>query len=314
VDGTSLTGNLLADNGNGADTDPDGDALTVNTVVQAGPGKGTVTLNSNGNFTYIPEADATGTDQFTYEVSDGKGGTATAVVTIIFQANRPPLAQPDTFGVPAGVPLTGNLLNDNGSGPDLDADGDPLTVIQTPVVAPSKGNVILSPSGNFTYTPNPGEVGTDSFVYAVTDGLGGQATAAVTLTLGTGTTFDFDIDSNQSLNPFQDATLIFAWMSTGTPDETFNQFIDSTGQRNTAGAVKAYLDAHSDLLDMDGNGQLNPFQDAVLVFALLSDGTPDDTLQRLIGNGAAGDRDTPRKIRNYFTTLQIPAVDTNFLT
>lgn len=304
VDGQTLSGNVLVDNGSGPDTDPDGDSLTVNTTVQSSPGQGTVILNSDGNFIYTPETNAMGTDQFTYEVNDGNGGTASAIVTILFQENQLPMAQPDSFGVAPGATLTGNLLNDNGSGSDSDADGDPLTVEQNPVVAPLKGTVLITASGNFTYTPNPDESGTDSFVYAVTDTMGGRATATVTLTLRTGTTFDFDIDGNQSLNPFQDATLIFAWMSAGTPDDTFNRFADSSGQRNNAADIQTYLDAHADLLDMDGNGRLNPFQDATLIFALLSSGTPDETLQRLIGADAASDRDSPQKIRNHFATLQ----------
>ncbi len=220
-------------------------------------------------------------------------------------APRNPTPRPDTFTIRVdGRPFTGNVLVDNGNGADTDPDGDALTVSTTVQEGPGKGTVVLNANGNFTYTPNTDATGTDSFVYAVTDTLGGQATATVTLILGTGTTFDFDIDNNQLLNPFQDATLIFAWMSAGTPNDTFDRFIDSSGQRSTAVDVKAYLDAHADVLDMDGNGQLNPFQDAVLVFALLSSGTPDVTLQRLIGTGAASDRDTPGEIRNYFATLQ----------
>ena len=33
-------------------------------------------LNAHGTFTYTPNANFNGTDTFTYEVSDGNGGTA----------------------------------------------------------------------------------------------------------------------------------------------------------------------------------------------------------------------------------------------
>jgi VCBS repeat-containing protein len=45
-----LKGNVLVDNGSGADTDPDGDALTVSLVT--GPAEGKLTLNTDGTFSY----------------------------------------------------------------------------------------------------------------------------------------------------------------------------------------------------------------------------------------------------------------------
>jgi hypothetical protein len=48
----------------------------------AGPANGELTLNPDGSFIYQPERNFDGTDRFTYELSDGRGGTATARVTI----------------------------------------------------------------------------------------------------------------------------------------------------------------------------------------------------------------------------------------
>jgi hypothetical protein len=66
----ALLGNVLADNGAGADADPDGDALTVSTTPVSGPANGTLALAADGSFTYTPDADFHGTDGFTYEVSE----------------------------------------------------------------------------------------------------------------------------------------------------------------------------------------------------------------------------------------------------
>ena len=64
------------------DQDVDGDALTVITVSQGTKG-GTVLINGGGTgVTFKPRQNYTGLDTFTYKVSDGKGGTATATVTI----------------------------------------------------------------------------------------------------------------------------------------------------------------------------------------------------------------------------------------
>ncbi len=60
-----FNGNVLAN-----DTDPDGPSLLTVSLVSFTPGA-VVTLNSDGTFTYVPPAGATGTDTFTYNVSDG---------------------------------------------------------------------------------------------------------------------------------------------------------------------------------------------------------------------------------------------------
>jgi VCBS repeat-containing protein len=70
---TGLKGNL-------AGSDSDGDALTYTLITQATSGQ--VTVNTDGSFSYQPKADSTGSDQFTYAVSDGKANSATATVKI----------------------------------------------------------------------------------------------------------------------------------------------------------------------------------------------------------------------------------------
>ena len=63
-------------------TDVDGDTLTYALLTEAE--NGTVTVNANGSYTYTPNTDFTGEDNFTYTVNDGQGGliTKTANVTI----------------------------------------------------------------------------------------------------------------------------------------------------------------------------------------------------------------------------------------
>ncbi|WP_277656870.1 retention module-containing protein [Seleniivibrio woodruffii] len=62
------------------DTDLDGDTLSVSAVSQ--PAHGTVTIGADGKLVYTPTRGYYGTDSFTYTVSDGKGGTDTATVSI----------------------------------------------------------------------------------------------------------------------------------------------------------------------------------------------------------------------------------------
>ncbi len=81
------TGNLL-DN----DRDADGDVLFVDVASITAPTKGRLTdIGADGVFDYIADVGFTGTDSFTYDVIDGKGGRSTATVTITLP---PPNAAP----------------------------------------------------------------------------------------------------------------------------------------------------------------------------------------------------------------------------
>ncbi|MFW9835408.1 MAG: NosD domain-containing protein, partial [Candidatus Thorarchaeota archaeon] len=61
------------------DSDIEGDALTIDSV--GSPSHGTAVIDA-GMITYTPSADFNGIDTFSYTVSDGNGGTDTAIVTI----------------------------------------------------------------------------------------------------------------------------------------------------------------------------------------------------------------------------------------
>ena len=71
--GQAVTVSVLAN-----DTDADSDTLSVTSVTQGT--SGAVVKNSDGTATYTPRAGFTGTDSFSYSISDGHGGTASATV------------------------------------------------------------------------------------------------------------------------------------------------------------------------------------------------------------------------------------------
>ncbi|WP_210527179.1 malectin domain-containing carbohydrate-binding protein [Rubellimicrobium arenae] len=62
------------------DTDPDGDRLGVEAVTQAANGR--VTIARNGEILYTPDNGFSGSDSFSYTVSDGHGGRDTATVRV----------------------------------------------------------------------------------------------------------------------------------------------------------------------------------------------------------------------------------------
>ncbi len=96
--------------------------------------------------------------------------------------NLSPLAFNDAFTTPFGTAVSGNVLSNNGSGADNDPEGTALTVTTTPVAGPTNGLVTLAATGAFTYTPNPGYFGNDTFTYQIADASGQTATAVVTIT------------------------------------------------------------------------------------------------------------------------------------
>ena len=71
------------------DTDADGDALTLTGVNPTSAMGGTVTV-SNGWIYYTPPPGFTNTDSFTYSIADGRGGTASATVTVNISVDTGP--------------------------------------------------------------------------------------------------------------------------------------------------------------------------------------------------------------------------------
>ncbi len=165
---TAVTIDVLAN-----DTDVDLDTLAVDAVTQGANG---AVVNTTTNVTYTPDLDWFGTDSFTYTVSDGNGGTATAAVTVtVAPVNDAPVAQDDAAATDEDTPVTIDVLAN-----DSDVDGDTLVVAA--VSQGAHGAVTNTPSA-LTYTPALNWHGTDSFSYTVSDGNGGTATAAVTVTV-----------------------------------------------------------------------------------------------------------------------------------
>jgi len=59
------------------DSDPNGDPISITSITQ--PANGVATLNANQTVTYTPKFGFAGGDSLTYALSDGRGGTATAI-------------------------------------------------------------------------------------------------------------------------------------------------------------------------------------------------------------------------------------------
>ena len=108
--GRSLSGNVLSNNGMGVDYDPEGTLLTVNTYSDVGE-YGSFDLFSDGSFNITAAAGYSGTQIFSYVVSDEAGNSSSADVTVNFTyVNQTPVAgaMDDTLDVQTGKSFTFN--------------------------------------------------------------------------------------------------------------------------------------------------------------------------------------------------------------
>ena len=157
----------------------DGDPFTSQTLAFD------VTNNNNGLFNQQPAINAT-TGTLTFR--SNTNATGTAIVTVILRdngsstapnvhvspsqtftitvlpLNDAPNAVADFYSTSSNTAVSANLRSN-----DTDPENNTLTVSTTPVVDPAFGNVVISSTGVFTYTPNGSFTGTDTFTYEICD-------------------------------------------------------------------------------------------------------------------------------------------------
>src|SRR5262249_45611558 len=98
------------------DTDVDGDVLTITAAPTT---NGTVSVVGT-NLLFLPATNFNGSVPLNSTISDGQGGTASAVVTVtVTPVNDPPVAANDTAATPEDTAVTIPVLAN-----DSDVDGD----------------------------------------------------------------------------------------------------------------------------------------------------------------------------------------------
>jgi hypothetical protein len=97
------------------DHDADGDALTV--VSTSSDAGAVITINADQTISYSPNAGTCGADTFGYTISDGRGGTATASVTVSVTCLNGQVQQATVtdFGASCAVP-TNAIVSNVGNG------------------------------------------------------------------------------------------------------------------------------------------------------------------------------------------------------
>jgi hypothetical protein len=152
-------------------TDIDGDGLTYAIVSQGTKGSASVV---GGRLRYLPNANATGADSFTYQAGDGAATSAAATVSVTIAAvNDAPTCADVALVTDEGVTAERD--------PDCaDIDSGALTYSIASQGAKGTASVV---AGKLRYVPNAGATGADSFTYRANDGAlsGPPATVSVTI-------------------------------------------------------------------------------------------------------------------------------------
>ena len=220
--------------------------------ILAQPTKGTLTWAADGSFTYVPNANANGDDSFSYQIFDGTAaGNSTTVTLTLTALDDAPVAQADSYWTRLEQTLTVNaaqgvLANDS------DVESEPLAA--SVVTEPAHGVLSLAADGSFTYAPELGYIGTDSFTYRVTAGaLTADQTVALlvkppaiapVIDTGiagadpiTGTTAALSVvASDPDADP---APLTYTWSATGPATVTFSP----NGSTGAAATVATFAQA-----------------------------------------------------------------------
>jgi len=222
--GTHATGNVLTN-----DSDRDGDSLTVSLVnglagnvnASVAGTYGHITIHGDGSYDYTADKTAaidgaaTGahlTDSFTYQASDGHGGTASQTLTVTI--DRAPTVvsdAPASQAVESGSAVNGNVLTN-----DSDRDGDTLVVSAVngvggnvgSSVAGTYGHITINSNGSYSYSADnsvaidaaaTGSHLTDTFSYTASDGLGGTTTTNIVVTIDRAPTVVSDAPASEAL-------------------------------------------------------------------------------------------------------------------
>jgi Ca2+-binding RTX toxin-like protein len=146
-----LEGNILLDNGNGADSVAD---LVRSIVITTDVAHGVLTIDSvTGDFAYTPDADFNGTDSFSYQITDADGDTDTANVSInVTNVNDDPTLQEYRASLSEN---TTDQVDLSLLGADVDPNEDGSTLTYSVTDGPSSGSATV--------------IGTDLFFHANTD-------------------------------------------------------------------------------------------------------------------------------------------------
>jgi hypothetical protein len=206
AEGTPITINVLAN-----DSDADGDTLSITGTTD--PSHGSISITDDDRILYTPEAGYTGEDTFSYSVSDGNGGEASASISINVTSddNEDP---PGNDCTPVNFASEDHLVLPQYASPGVigSGKGNDIYLLTPSLITPGQEITISDAIGQNSIQLAEGLTITTSQV----------ASNALQLTLNNGAditvlgadTFTYDVGGNLSA-------------CIDNPDQTFSSFVQS---------------------------------------------------------------------------------------
>jgi hypothetical protein len=151
-------------------SDADNDPLTYQIVTQ--PQFGTLS-GSGPDYVYTPDPFYVGEDSFSYIANDGSENSNVGSVSIevLPASNRPPVALNASYETMQSLSVTVNLVA-------TDPDFDLLSYV---ITSNPQNGVIEFNFSSYTYIPNDGFVGDDSFTFIANDGVNNSNVATISI-------------------------------------------------------------------------------------------------------------------------------------
>ncbi|TKB07244.1 tandem-95 repeat protein, partial [Desulforhopalus sp. IMCC35007] len=236
---------------------------------------GTLSLNTDGTFSYTADTNFTGSDSFTYTVTDSASGESDIrTVDLTITAVTDLSAADDSFTTDEEVTLNADVsINDSTT------SGGSLSYALDSDVA--NGTLSLNTDGTFSYTADANFNGSDSFTYTVTDSASGESAIR---------TVDLTITAVTDLSAADDSF-------TTDEDVTLNADVSINDSTTSGGSLSYALD--SDV----ANGTLSLNTDGTFTYTADANFNGSDSFTYTVTDSASGESD----IRTV--TLNVSAIN-----
>ncbi len=176
LEGRVVSGDVVKLRLPGSGVDPDGDAVTI-LGLDTPPELGRVLRIGANSIDYQAYPGSAGTDEFSYQLTDSLGATATGTARVVIAppgTPQAPLAVADTMTVAPGRTASVDVLAN-----DLVSSGDRVTVS---LVSPPAGVTLTSPTGPVRIqAPSTADGHNEVVVYRISNGID-VSQATITLT------------------------------------------------------------------------------------------------------------------------------------
>ena len=155
--------------------DPDDDPFTIELVTTTA--HGTLTFYSDGDYLYQPQAGYVGPDSFTYSAVDNQTGAEPAIgIVTLNVTNTLPVITSETLTTHMGAAVVGTIADNI-----TDPENDPFTVGL--ITTTTHGTLKINPDGTYTYQPQAGYIGPDTFTISAWDAQTGAEPIPATMTI-----------------------------------------------------------------------------------------------------------------------------------